>query len=172
MTIIGIVGSMGSGKTLIATALAHHYMKGGATVYANYKLNFDSKALRLSDIQDCDYDFHHALLIIDEIHLFLDSRTSGTKKNRIFSYFITQSRKRNLIFFYTTQNAHQVDKRLRSNTDYIIKCENMTPGAKENVIIKWTITDMNTNISKTFAIKADPFFKLYDTHQVIDFTEA
>jgi len=166
--IIAITGSMGSGKTLLASALAYKYFSQGSNIYANYGLKFKHSPLMMSDISDFSFDFSNALLVIDEIHLFMDSRQSATKTNRIISYFITQSRKRNLVLVYTTQQSNQVDKRLRNNTDYFIKCENLTPGAKKDMYIKWTITDMENN-SKKFVLIADPYFDIYDTHQIIDF---
>ena len=169
--IIAITGNMGSGKTLLATAFAEHYRTTQkSNIYANYGLNISYTPLRMQDIADCEFDFSNSVLIIDEIHLFMDSRQSSTKKNRIISYFITQSRKRNIVLIYTTQQSHQIDKRLRSNTDYFIKCENLTPGVKEDMFIRWTIHDMDNN-EKSFILKADPYFKLYDTHQMIDFGE-
>lgn len=169
--IIAITGSMGSGKTLLATIFAHKYFSEGSTVYANYGLSFKHEPLRMEDISNCDFDFNNALLVIDEIHLFMDSRQSMTKNSRIISYFITQSRKRNLILVYTTQQSGQVDKRLRSNTDYFIKCENLSPpNAKKDVYIRWTINDMEQH-KMSFIFKADPYFELYDTHQVVDFTK-
>ena len=169
--IIGIVGSMGGGKTILMTSFAHKYFKNGSDVYANYGLRFKFNPLRMSDISNCDHDFNNALLAIDEIHLFMDSRQSMTKNSRIISYFITQSRKRNLVLIYTTQQSGQVDKRLRANTDYFIKCENLSPkDAKKDIFIRWTINDMIGH-QKVFIMKADPYFELYDTHQVIDFTK-
>jgi DNA helicase HerA-like ATPase len=159
---------MGSGKTLFATALARHYHKNGSTIYANFGLKFPFKPLTMKEISDFNFDFNNSVLIIDEIHLNIDSRSSMSRKNKIISYFITQSRKRNIILIYTTQNAHQIDKRLRTNTDYIIQCRNLTPKAKKDVYIEWTITDPNDQ-TRTFIMKADPIFKLYDTHQIIDF---
>lgn len=168
--IIAITGSMGSGKTLLTTALAYQYYNQGSVIYANYGLKFPYKPLKMEDISNCDFDYSNALLIFDEIHLFMDSRTSASKKNRIISYFITQSRKRNIVLIYTTQQSHQIDKRLRSNTDYFISCENLSPkNSKEDVFIKWTLNDMDQH-RKTFVFKADPFFNLYDTHQMIDFS--
>ena len=170
--IIGITGAQGSGKTLLTSMFAYRYFsKRDSEIFANYELNFDHKPLCMKDIENADFDFNNSVLAVDEIHLFLDSRTSGTKKNRLISYFITQSRKRNIIFIYTTQHAHQVDKRLRSNTDYIIQCRNLSPkDAKKDITIQWTIHDMEGHKSKHL-FKADPFFKLYITRQIIDFTK-
>ena len=168
--IIAITGSMGSGKTLLATIIAHKYFSQGSNIYANYGLSFKFTPLNMTQISDAHFDFNNALLVIDEIHLFIDSRNSMSKKNKIISYFITQSRKRNLVLIYTTQQSHQIDKRLRSNTDYFIKCDNLSTGKKEDVFIRWTINDMEQH-ARTYIFKADPYFKLYDTHQMIDFSE-
>lgn len=171
--IIALTGKMGSGKTLMMTIFAHKYHSElGSKVYANYGLRFPFSPLRMSDLTDFSHDLNNAVIAADEIHLFLDSRQSMSKKSRIISYFITQSRKRNLIFLYTTQNSHQVDKRLRANTDYVIECRNLSPkDAQKDVFIQYTMTDMNSGMSRTYKFKADPYFKLYDTKQLIDFTD-
>lgn len=168
--IIGIIGKMGSGKTLFTSILANKAFDSGCSIYANYGLKFEHKTLNMNDILTMSGDLQNAMICIDEIHLFMDSRQSMSKRSRIISYFITQSRKRNLVLIYTTQNAHQVDKRLRSNTDYIIQCDNLTPGAKSDVIIRVNIHDTDNN-SRVFAFRGDPYFCLYDTHQIIDFTQ-
>jgi len=170
--IVGLVGDMGSGKTLIATYFAYHYFKKcKSKIYANYHLNFPFEIIKMSQLTNPAYNFSNSVLIIDEIHQFLDSRLSGSKKNRTIGYFITQSRKRNIILLYTTQQAGQADKRLRGNTDYFIRCTNLSPkDAKENIFIQWEIIDSH-NKSRKYAFKADPYFKLYDTTQVVPFED-
>jgi len=171
--IIALTGPMGSGKTLLLSMFAHKYFSKpfNSTIYANYHLNFPFKTLSMKEITDGDFNFTNSFLAMDEIHQFMDSRLSGTKKNRTIGYFITQSRKRNLILAYTTQQSHQIDKRLRSNTDYFIKCENLSPkDAVKDICIRWTINDMEGH-SSTYTFQADPYFGLYDTHQVVAFGE-
>ena len=163
---------MGSGKTLISTYFGYYYHKKyKSSVYANYHLNFPFQPVQMKQLTDPNYNFSNSVLILDEIHQFLDSRLSATKKNRTTGYFITQSRKRNLILIYTTQQSGQADKRLRGNTDYFIRCRNLSPkDATENIFIQWELID-SCNKSMKFVFKADPYFKLYDTHQVVAFEE-
>ena len=169
--IIALTGAMGSGKTLLMSMFAFKYFSPpyNCNIYANYHLNFKFDTLKMKEITDENFNFKNSFLAMDEIHQFMDSRLSGTKKNRTIGYFVTQSRKRNLILAYTTQQSHQIDKRLRANTDYFIKCENLSPkDAVKDVCIRWTINDMEGH-SSTYSFIADPYFGLYDTNQVVKF---
>lgn len=163
--IIGFVGKMGSGKTLAMTKFAHDYFKQGCKVYANYGLKFAHHKLNYEDIKSMSEDFIHSVMCLDEIHVFIDSRASMRSVNKQVSYFITQSRKRNLVFMYTTQKFGQVDKRLRQNTDYLIECKKLMKG--EQVFIRCNMVD-SYDKKRKFSIHANPIFKLYDTHEVVN----
>lgn len=123
--IIGIVGDMGSGKTLLMTALLMNDAKEGNKLYTNYNLlKNETTKLRLHEIKKL-----FTLELInkvsfgcDEMHIFMDSRSGA--RNRVISYWILQTRKRGIDLFYTTQYFHQIDRRLRDATLYKIECTN------------------------------------------------
>lgn len=164
--IIGFTGKVGSGKTLLMTYFLNKYYKRNWRVMTNYGLTFKHEKANFSAFQDLKIDLNHVALGIDEIHLWMDSRTSMKKRNRVFSYFITQSRKRNLIFYWTSQRFGQIDKRLRENTDYLFECKKYKSGNK--VIIRASMTDMDSGKTKKITLKANPIFKLYDSHEIIN----
>ena len=95
--IITFVGTVGSGKTLAMTYEAWKYYRQGFKVYSNYNLSFphtkltkavfDGMIAHKEQLQD-------AVLCLDEIHVWLDSRSSMQKKNKVITYFILQTRKR------------------------------------------------------------------------------
>jgi hypothetical protein len=157
---------MGSGKTLSMTYFAHkHYLKG-IEIFANYGLLFPYKPIDYEKIKNLDVEFENAAVCIDEIHVFIDSRSSMTKVNRMVSYWITQSRKRNIkAFMYSTQHIGQVDKRLRDNTDYFVLCKRIIHHNK--MYISMTLQNWEGK-RKKLTLEAEKVFKLYDTRQIVN----
>jgi hypothetical protein len=163
--IIGFVGKMGSGKTLCMTMLAYRYYKQGCKVFANYGLLFPHEAIDYQKIKGLDIEFQNSFMGLDEIHTFIDSRSSMKSINRTTSYFITQSRKRQLVFGYTTQRWGQTDVRLRNNTDYIWHCKKVEYGGE--TYIKVEMYDFDGKVTR-LRIHANPYFGLYDTKQIVN----
>jgi hypothetical protein len=127
---------------------------------------------------------------LDEIHIWFDSRASGKKRNVIFSYFINQSSKNDIDIYYTTQFSRQVEIRMRLNTEIVVESVArvvlyQTPTSKPQILENYRqkpndyrtiayITNFITKFSDTGRdkvtkriYKANKYFKLYDTRQVI-----
>jgi DNA replication protein DnaC len=163
--IIGFTGAMGSGKTLSMTYYAYKYYKSGSTIFANYGLLFPHKDIDYEKIKALDVEFQNSVLCLDEIHVFIDSRSSMSKVNKVVSYLITQSRKRNIILMYSTQHIGQVDLRLRSNTDYFISCKQIEQHRKLYIVqslVTWS------GAHNKMYLDASKVFKLYDTHEIVN----
>lgn len=176
--IVGIVGKIGSGKTLFMTFLMKKYKEYDSQkkIYSNYKT-------KISDIITFDVIKKYAednnplkncVLGIDEIQTFLDCRNS--LKNTISSYFILQTRKRNVFLLYTTQQFFNVDKRLRNNTDYLFSVKKITHRENKNKfiirveIIKNLGGDCLEETNRVFYLKnPEKYFNLYDTYEIIKF---
>lgn len=177
--IICFIGTVGSGKTISMTIEAYKYYKRGMSIYANYGLSFPHTKLdkqtfdRLirdkESLQDC-------VILLDEVHIWLDSRSSMGKKNKAISYFLLQTRKRNVRLLCTTQHFHQIDKRLRDTTDVLVYCENMTnktslvTGGLTLIKLEY-FKQYSGEPSSTKVLNVTPFFSLYDTTEIVDFTE-
>lgn len=181
--IIMFIGGMGSGKTLTMTAEAIKYTLKGFKIYSNYKLEcipyipltkkvFDELIKDKTSLQE-------AVLLIDEIHIWLDSRSSMKKKNKAISYFLLQTRKRNVRLLCTTQHPDQVDKRLRNNIDILVFCRNVTNkvstlvNEKKRTVIEAQYCWMHDRHSapKKILIEANKFYKYYNTTEIIDMDE-
>ena len=175
--IIGIVGDIGSGKTLILTAFLYYdFLVDNKKIYANYGLKFKHITLDFSIIEKLfDENLNKEIdFAIDEMHIFMDSRTSAKKKNRILSYWILQTRKRNIDLFYSTQFFGQVDKRLRDATSFKIECNNL--GSEKNPIFLFSLFK-RINVDslddwikiKDFTLKnCVNYYKLFDTFELIN----
>lgn len=132
--IYGFVGQIRQGKTLSVMPELVNYYNKGKTIYSNIKLNIPFKPLTLQMLIDAVEDNKDifepdSIVFIDEIHIWLDSRCSVSKRNKIVTYFLLQTGKMGLdsdyglILIYTTQWIDQIDKRLRHLTEILIECQ-------------------------------------------------
>ena len=114
-------------------------------------------------------------ILIDEAHLWLDSRNS--KKNTGATLFVSQCRK--LLkeqgdFFYTTQFPNQVDKRLRYNTTLYMYSQKRV--IEENTFFEVKVNQPSgdwTEEINSFRINANGIFdlNLYDKFEIVDVEE-
>lgn len=191
--ITGFIGQRNSGKTLTMTIEAYKKYRQGYTIYSNYHLNFPYTPYDIDDLlvyaEEGRY-FGNAIFLIDELHIYFDSRTSGQKRNRIFSYFLNQSSKNDIDIMYTSQYARQVEIRLRLNTEVVVEssCVSLVwekgqskPVTKynyrpkptdkktitwvQNRMIKFNDTGKDKIIRRVF--KANKYFALYNTREVV-----
>jgi len=165
---------------------------GGKTIYANVRFKnipkeFKKKIIYLTkenihmifeNIKNGTWDLQNSTLFIQEAHNYVDSRRSSSEKNRIFSYFLLQSRhsgRGSLDVIYDTQEISQVDIRLRRNTDYIV----------HPTIIQWIHEKGNKRPSKIRmeiitklghkwvngykTVDVSDACRMYDTHELVDF---
>lgn len=130
MVLKGFIGPMRSGKTLTMVMHAYQEYLRGKPVYSNIYLSFPHTRITPNDlhqaIKDKETDmFDNACLCIDELHVFMDARNSGAKRNVMLSYFITQSGKLHNTVLWTSQFSRQVDVRVRLNTSQLYKAKRL-----------------------------------------------
>lgn len=160
--ITGIVGPFGSGKTLLmANRLFRRYLQGMA-IYTNFATNFPAKPLQAIDLVKMSQNLNDCGMGIDEIHVLIDSRNSMTEANKLISYFILQTRKRNVYLFYTTQDEMQVEKRLRRNTDYWVYC---TRVGKHT--FRYRVYNRTGKCIKNFTLDGRKSYNLYNTKETV-----
>ena len=196
MPIFTFEGVMGSGKTLSATALAYLEYTRGRDIISNVHVNFPYQQLDTQFFVEhmLDTELSDCVMILDEAYIYLDARTSASKLNKLFTYFIAQTRKRNVDLYVCIHHIDTVDKRLRRAIDVrgtcryrkeipCLKCK----GEKEVQIKKTeeyeqcdrcngygiggtsniTFFDMRTGKRRKLKIHGPNFFPLYDTKVVI-----
>jgi ABC-type uncharacterized transport system ATPase subunit len=175
--IVGIIGKMGSGKTLTMTLLAYIMQQSGKNIRTNFNINFPHQIMTKADITNYGkgqgQEIQNTVLCLDEVQTILDCRTSN--KNRVMTYFILQTRKRGVDILYTSQQFFNVEKRLRENTNILLEC---TPVKKEGTktleyihidVIEYHGREIFSPI-KTINLKvSDKIYKLYDTYQIINY---
>jgi len=181
--IVGIVGQMGSGKTLSMVFFAYHYQKQGKKILSNFRVRFPHRIITKKDIieygKGCSKELEDTLICLDEVQIMLDSRLHAKKGNRLISYMLLQSRKRSVDWFYTTQQFHNVEKRLRENTDLIIECSPTytKEAGKKKVLQSVRLSFINYHGRDVFSpiqaidlIPNKDLYELYDTYQIIDYS--
>ena len=190
--IIVFIGGRNSGKTASMTIEAYKKYKQGYKIYSNYHLNFPYTPYTIDDLlmfAESGMYFGNTIFLVDEAHIYFDSYSRG-KRSMIFSYFLNQSSKNDIDVYFSTQFSRQIFIRIRLNTEVVVECackvalwkhkgdkpivlENyrMKPNDYKvivyiyNNIIKFSDTGQDKIIKRMY--KANKYFKLYDTHEVI-----
>lgn len=171
--IIGYVGTRGRGKTLSCVREAYEHYLQGYEIFSNIKLNkkyfktwhsIDNKTI--IDWVKGDKQFKKAFFILDEVHIYLDSRMGMSKRNVIISYFVLQTRKRNVRIGYTTQFIDQVDKRLRQPTEVMIQCQNYI--GESGMFQKNLVQHYETGRVSYDTFRGSDYFDYYDTDEIIN----
>lgn len=172
--ISGFIGKMGSGKTLSMTKEILKYYVKGYTIYSNYHLNIPHKKVNFDELiilANKQTGLNNAVIALDEIHILLDSRSGMSNKSKLITFWLNQTRKMKVKLLYTTQYLHQIDKRLRSGTDFFIFCNGVKLFYKESnkrfFVCYNELSDGSNNKREVFI--GDKFFKYYNTDEIIGF---
>lgn len=161
---------MGKLKTSLATLLARIYVQNGASVYANYDLDFNN--IHRLEVEDLlQLDVKSGLILVDEVYTVAESRISSSKVNRFFSYFVFQSRKLHVDIIYTSQLTSAVDLRLFNLTDKKIACFGFDKYKKKGRF-QLVYEDNDKTKRRRFSVPIEVFDRLvfnhFDTYQPVD----
>lgn len=193
------IGEKRSGKTLGMTADIYEMIKNhNVNVFANYELNkkfFPTfKRIRKNDLENfykSKDEFKKCIFLIDEIHIFLDSRKFMNKGNQKIGYFLGQMGKRGNILIGNTHFPRLVDFRFRAyceksvyitkvlvrnneilpilnyNKELTEKEDNQLYIYCEPIIRKLVNYDFEYTPLEPYLIKANKYFNYYDTEELI-----
>ena len=156
---IGICGLLGSGKTLLQTILGYVASENDLDIYSNYKTTFSEM---INPMEFLRFELENCCVLVDEMETVLDSRVNR-RANRLLTYFVLQSRKRDVHIIYTSQLLGAVDLRLRFMSEINILAESYKRYFEYSNFV-------GGNIIKKFRIsreKAKPFYDMYDTTEII-----
>ncbi len=197
------LGEKRSGKTLSMVALTYEDIKNNPEimVYSNIWLNPEyfpnvkklDKKLIVSLFENKTI-LQDSIFLVDELHLFADSRSFMKKDNQAFSYFVGQIGKRKNIIRGTTHFLNLIDYRLRcyierkigitkgivdkhgrfhelSNYNTILSLEENEqlyirnqPQIRKFLGVRYGFLDIDM---QEFYIKANHYFLYYDTAEIV-----
>ena len=112
---------MGNGKTMTMT----YYLAGdkddGRHVITNYYTSF-SEQMTVKEMVDyiMETDMKNISLGIDEMQLIFNSLGTKAAKAKLITTMITQTRKRKVDIYFTTQRWKLINKTLRDLTAYVL----------------------------------------------------
>jgi len=163
MTLMGIIGDLGAGKTLSLVYFGYRAYLKQRKIYTNMRsLIFkDIMALTILELEDMRSGFAG----LDELWLWADSRLSPSLKNRVASLILLKSRKRDMDIVYTTQHWMQIDCRIRNVTDFLIMPE---LSQNETFCRIKVLSYPYLSHVKTITYRTAPFFKMYDHTEEIE----
>lgn len=172
--IIGYLGRRGKGKTTTMVLDAYKYYQRGFPIYTNLT-NLKIPHTKLTDQQILDMaeqdEFINCVLMIDEIQVLFDSRTSNKKKNRNFLNFIQQLRKRGVRLLYTTQFARRVDVGIREHLDIEARPRLIITTEKDKPLIEVTYLDLTSQEDVGYIIARTKVYEAYKVFDMFDTTE-
>lgn len=157
--ILCITGGLGSGKTLLMSALAVQQMALGRVVAANYALH----GARIFTYWEDLFAFEDGVFAWDEAHVDADSRMFAQNVEAT-SWFL-QTRKSGLDLLMTTQSFDQVDLRIRNMVDCVIELQKISPGVSRST----TVDGYSGRIIRRGVFRHNPqLYALYDTRAKVD----
>lgn len=157
--ILCVIGGLGSGKTLLMSALAHRQQLAGRVVAANYAL----RGAMIFRYWDELFSFSEGVYAWDEAHVDVDSRLFA-QNIEATSWFL-QTRKAGLDLYLTTQSFDQVDLRVRNMVDLLILMEKWGAGRS-----RFSVIDGFSGRLKRRGIflHRPELYGLYDTRQRVE----
>lgn len=174
--IVKLTGGVGSFKTCLLTRYGKISYTNGRKIFSNYHLNrIPYTKLDLVDLYFNHPELNNAVILGDEFYSFMDCRMSGAKRNRLESYFVAQTRKKNFDLYYTTQYSRFMDLRIELFVDIHIEMHNLWiekdgQQVKHPYLAMCTMTDYRNPdnwIRKEFVFDGRNYFMEYDTNEAI-----
>lgn len=190
------IGKQGSGKTALITSLmVNEYNNENRVILSNYHLkgipfilidlptilelikskelvtifNDNDIAKQYENItghpptSNNDY-LNNSIILLDEIHIYFHSHDFLTKESRTISAFASQLRKRNTLLLATTQYILKLVISLRKELKFVFDI------TKDNKMFKCEISEIDgyyTSPISSIKIDLKPYFKFYDTNEII-----
>jgi len=166
-------GNMRSGKTLGMTQWGVFLQEAtNQKILSNYHLNNKPPYkvnyqyfTKWKDLQNVK----NSIILFDEINTSMDSRNYKSSDQIFFSHLFQQMGKIGNTLLYTSQREHLIEKRIRDQTDYVIKCsKNWYTG---HLIQEWW--DTQAGAEKAFKIhrfsitKPSVFYEYYNSFEQI-----
>lgn len=171
-------GNQRNGKTLGAVQWAllmqemlWNFYRLRSEIYANFPCTFQGWQFDTwEDLVGVD----NGIILFDEIDTAVDSRNFKSEDQTKFTHWFKQLGKRGNNFLYTAQRDNLVEKRVREQTDFIVKCtKNWLTGLLEQ---EWLDSQAGQEPERLIPIRKyvnyqpSVFYSLYDSFALVKTT--
>lgn len=160
-----VFGRLGTHKTMYSVMAAYAiqaYMPY-KTLHANFTLEDGTVIQTFDDIME----LHDAIVILDEAHLFMNSRNYQSKENKALSQFGLISRKHGLEIFIISPRLNSIDINIRDITDFFhymkLEGEYVIQEVYENDMISDEIVQYGSNRYHKSLFR--PLYGTFDTRE-------
>ena len=172
------IGKQGSGKTLFITKLAIDN-KDDRKIFSNYSLfGVNHQKITLGNKEEVEQGigyiryldenknyFNNSIMLLDEIHIYLDSLDFMRENNRRLHTFFSQLRKRNILLLGTTQYLMNVDVRIRRQCMNVFEMKNLSSGVFN--VITHEIDGYYSQPISDYNLDLSDYYYYYDTNEII-----
>lgn len=111
----------------------------------------------------------NAIVLFDEIDTTADSRNFKSYDQIFFTHLFKQMGKKGLTFMYTSQRSHMVEKRIRDQTDYVIKTsKNWLTGKIKYDWFDCQTNEFGTHVKTYLLTKPSVFYEMYDSFAIVE----
>ena len=174
------IGKQGSGKTAFITKALYDNFEMGMKVYSNYTLlKMTYKEIgancykhidleKILDMLDNNVNaLNDSIILLDEIHIYLDSLDFMRKNNRRLQKFFSQLRKRNILLLGTAQYIMNVDVRIRRQCMNVFEMEHIYKNLFK--VLTWSMYDgWQDEVLREDHFDLSTYYDKYNTYEVID----
>lgn len=139
-------GMQRSGKTFLSALIATYYNKKfDIPVYTNMNIVDFTHVENLTDVP---INRDPKILLLDELHFYLNSRNFKTQGD--FIYFLNTVCKRNILLLGTCIHPDMIDKNLRIQLNYFILCKS------DNCKMYYKLFDVQNQTTKELHLLKSP----------------
>lgn len=167
--IIGIVGDLGDGKSIVGVGITSMLRtlslltdtpwKVISNVPLKYPHEFIEYYSQLSEVEQ-------ALIFVDEIHLIADSRNSHSNDNFFTSGVTVAVRKKKCKMIWTSQETSQVELRVKNRTTLFLNPSRIDMGDKKLLYFKISVISKSRRLLGEITLNLTPFKDDYDTFYI------
>ncbi len=160
-------GPLGSRKTLFSIVAAYairDHLPFNYQIMANFTLSGAKKITCFQDIMNAE----NAVLLLDEAHIFMNSRNYNSKENKALTQFGLVTRKRNLEVFFILPRLGSLDVNIRDISDFFHYMQLQSATVFHQVYTHDMISDEYALMgSNTYSIEHfEPYYLTYDTREI------
>ena len=164
--LVGVFGKQGSGKSLFSILLGRLILSIDNNIDLYTNMNVTGNNINVvNDLGDIPLqDGRKKILIVDEAMFSLDSRSSSSKNNKIWTRALAFFRKADFILvIFATHRPNMLDVRIREQLSYVFMAR------RSRDYFEYLLIDITTYVQRFFKLKKSDFLFTYADFNTKDF---